>query len=363
MNKVSLSRQSNFELLRIICMLGVITGHALYNLYELHTPNFSIVNTVQILLMNICVVAVNCFVMISGYFRIRQSWKGITGLWMQLLFYATLSFLLCIWLKPEQSLMVGIKRIVFPLSESGLWFIAAYVGLYLIAPLLNSALDYQSRQQKVRTLILLLIVDVYLGYMHQTEEITINGYHLIHFIVLYWLGNCMNEFKSRLESGKWGWAFLLIIIINTALHAVKMVFPPIAIIYSMRYNSPMNLIASVVFFIWAMQWSFQSGMVNKIAKSVLSVYICSEMIPCVFYGVLYHIQGNIPIWLELIFVLSYIVFFFMVIIVFDKLRIIITTPIHERLSRKMEKWMERLLEMKLIKTIFNNNNDNPTENY
>lgn len=203
-----LTRQSNFELLRILCMLGVITGHALQSLYELHTNNFSVVNTIHILLMNVCVVAVNCFVMISGYFRIRQSWKGITNLWMQLLFYAVVSFLLCLWLKPEQSLMVGIKRIVFPLSESGLWFIATYVGLYLIAPLLNSALDQQSRQQKLWTLILLLIVDVYLGYMHQTEEITISGYHLIHFIVLYWLGNCLNEFKTMLASGKWGGAFL-----------------------------------------------------------------------------------------------------------------------------------------------------------
>lgn len=202
-----LTRQSNFELLRIICMLGVITGHALQSLYDLHTADFSIVNTIQILLMNVCVVAVNCFVMISGYFRIRQNWKGITSLWMQLLFYAVVSFLLCLWLTPEQSLMVGIKRIVFPLSESGLWFIATYVGLYLIAPLLNAALDHQSRQQKVWTLIMLLIIDVYLGYMHQTEEITINGYHLIHFIVLYWLGNCLNEVKSILASGKWGGHF------------------------------------------------------------------------------------------------------------------------------------------------------------
>lgn len=209
MNNSSIGvRQSKFELLRIICMVGVITGHALQSLYELHTANFSVLNTAQIFLMNICIVAVNCFVMISGYFRIRQSWKGITGLWMQLLFYAVVSFMLCLWLRPEQSLLVGIKRIIFPLSESGLWFIAAYVGLYLMAPLLNAALDHQSRQQKLRTLVLLLIVDVYLGYMHQAEEITISGYHLIHFIVLYWLGNCLNEFRAKLVSEKWGGGIL-----------------------------------------------------------------------------------------------------------------------------------------------------------
>lgn len=342
MNNPSIGvRQSKFELLRIICMVGVITGHALQSLYELHTANFSVLNTAQILLMNICIVAVNCFVMISGYFRIRQSWKGITGLWMQLLFYAVVSFMLCLWLKPEQSLLVGIKRIIFPLSESGLWFIAAYVGLYLMAPLLNAALDHQSRQQKLRTLVLLLIVDVYLGYMHQTEEITINGYHLIHFIVLYWLGNCLNEFKTKLVSEKWGGHFLLVIIINTALHAVKMVFPPIAIIYSMRYNSPMTLIASIIFFTWVMQWSFQSRIVNKVAKSVLAVYICSEMIPFVYYGALHRIQDVLPLWAELIAVPAYIIAFFLAFILVDKVRILITTPSQMWVVDKLNKFTEK----------------------
>ena len=335
MNNHSLVRQSNFELLRIICMLGVITSHALQSLYDLHTANFSVLNTIHVFLMNISIVAVNCFVMISGYFRIRQSWRGITGLWIQLLFYAVVSFILCLWLKPEQSLLVGIKRIIFPLSESGLWFIVTYVGLYLMAPLLNAALEHQSRQQKLSTLVLLLIVDVYLGYMHQTEEITINGYHLLHFIVLYWLGNCINEFKSILASDKLGGAFLLVIIINTVLHAVKMVFPPIAIIYSMRYNSPMTLISSITFFIWTMQWSFQSGIVNKVAKSVLAVYICSEMIPFVYYGALHRIQDVLPLWAELIAVPAYIIAFFLAFILVDRIRIITMTPFHVWVANKM----------------------------
>ena len=204
MNNKSLTRQSNFELLRIFCMLGVITGHALQSLYDLHTPNFSVVNTVQIVLMNACVVGVNCFILISGYFRIRQSWKGFLNLYSQLLFYAIISALVCLWLRPDQSLLVSLKRIAFPLTESGLWFIAAYVGLYLVAPLLNAALDKQDSRQRTVTLAMLLIVDIYIGYMHQTEEVTISGYHLIHFIVLYFLGAWFSEYKSLIVKRKWG---------------------------------------------------------------------------------------------------------------------------------------------------------------
>ena len=158
--------------------------------------------------MNVCIVAVNCFVMISGYFRIKPNRKGIVNLWLWLLFYSVVSFGLSIWLKPEQSLLIGLKRIVFPLSESGLWFIVTYFALYLVSPLLNKAIEHQSKREKSLTLFLLLIVDDYLGYMHQSKEITIDGYHLFHFIVLYFLGSWISEYKSLVISKKkWGGHF------------------------------------------------------------------------------------------------------------------------------------------------------------
>lgn len=197
-------RQSNIELLRILCMLGVITGHALQSLYDLHTADFSVINTFHVTLMNVCIVAVNCFVMISGYFRIKAGWKGIVNLWMWLLFYALISFALSIWLKPDQSLFIGLKRIFFPLSESGLWFIVTYFALYLVSPLLNKAIENQTGNEKSLTLIMLLVVDVYLGYMHQSKEITVDGYHLIHFIMLYYFGSWMSEYKLLITNKKWG---------------------------------------------------------------------------------------------------------------------------------------------------------------
>lgn len=340
MNKV---RQSNFELLRIFCMLGVITGHALQSLYDLHTQNFSVVNTVQIVLMNACVVGVNCFILISGYFRIKQSWKGFLNLYLQLLFYACVSALVCLWLRPDQSLLVSLKRIAFPLTESGLWFIAAYVGLYLVAPLLNAALDKQDSRQRSITLVMLLLVDIYIGYMHQTEEVTISGYHLIHFIVMYYLGAWLSEYKPLIIRRKWGGVWLLVILLNTGLHAIKMVFLPIAIIYSMRYNSPMNMLATISFFCWAMTWKVQSAFINKVAVSVLAVYICSEFFPG-YYGPLHWFQNSFPEYLGFALVPLYIILFFAVCIIFDKFRIWVTSPILSALSQRMEKLSKRVFK-------------------
>ena len=73
-------RQSNFELLRILCMFGVLTSHSLMAMYDLQTANFSFANEMRVFVMHASCLAVNCFVMISGYFQIRQSWRGFIDL-------------------------------------------------------------------------------------------------------------------------------------------------------------------------------------------------------------------------------------------------------------------------------------------
>lgn len=68
-------RQLNIELLRILAMLMVPGLHA--NFTSLKLPSTDIILTpsglARVFLEFMCLVAVNVFVMISGWFNIRQS--------------------------------------------------------------------------------------------------------------------------------------------------------------------------------------------------------------------------------------------------------------------------------------------------
>ena len=132
-----------------------------------------------------------------------------------------------------------------------------------------------------------------------------------------------------------GGVWLLFILLNTGLHAIKMVFPPIALIYSMRYNSPMNMLATISFFCWAMTWKLQSAFINKVAVSVLAVYICSEFLP-VYYRPLHWIQAEFSGWGEFVLIPLFIIAFLFACVLFDKLIIWITTTLVYKLSRIME---------------------------
>lgn len=186
-------RQSNFELLRILCMLGVLCNHTLQHVYtDLNSAVNYPVHHAQIFLMSMSIIAVNCFVLISGYFRIKQSWKGFLNLFTQCAFYALVCSLIGVAIH-EVSIIDAIKKTVFALSESGMWFIVAYFGLYLVAPFLNAGYQNLNDSKKTPMLAMMLLLDVYLGYMHQSPEVSVDGYHVIHFITLYYIGCYLSE--------------------------------------------------------------------------------------------------------------------------------------------------------------------------
>ena len=75
-------RQSNFELLRIIAMFMVLILHADFGALgqpdKAEIMNFPFAATLRVILEMASIVAVNVFVLISGWFGIRHSIKGIT---------------------------------------------------------------------------------------------------------------------------------------------------------------------------------------------------------------------------------------------------------------------------------------------
>ena len=134
-----------------------------------------------------------------------------------------------------------------------------------------------------------------------------------------------------------GGVIFLLLIVNTILHAIKMVYFPISVIYSMRYNSPMTMLMTIVVFNYMMTWKIKSKFINKVARSVFSVYIISEMMP-VYYQPLHWIQGKVFPKVEFVCLAGFIVFFFISCLVIDQLRI----KIQERISSITLPQVERL---------------------
>ena len=157
-------RQANFELLRIVAMLMVITLHYLQkgNVLNKLSVDDSLLNHVIWLVEAFCIVAVNVYVLISGYFLIDAKWNPwkVLKLIMEVLFYSILV--------PVVMMIVGIipfsswnvydwMNVILPIETEHYWFATAYVVMYLLAPLLSIAVKQMPKRQLQITILLLLI--------------------------------------------------------------------------------------------------------------------------------------------------------------------------------------------------------------
>ena len=97
-----MKRMSNFELLRIISMLMVITGHlvlAANQLDDMVSVDFYLLNLIQ----SFTTVAVNVFILISGYFGIKLKIFKLAQLDLRIIIYTYVLFAV--------SVLIGIHTI------------------------------------------------------------------------------------------------------------------------------------------------------------------------------------------------------------------------------------------------------------
>ena len=84
-------RKSNFELLRIICMIMVVLLHSIGHSGIIYNTNIDSFNFIIFMILeSISIVSVNVYILISGYFGISSNFKldRIIRIYKQVLFYS-----------------------------------------------------------------------------------------------------------------------------------------------------------------------------------------------------------------------------------------------------------------------------------
>lgn len=108
----------------------------------------------------IACIAVNCYVLITGYFCINKTelrWNGIIKTIIATLFYSIV-FLVLAWLLGKEVTTSSIINSLLPIHQEQYWFVTAYVGLMLIAPFISRLVSVLNKKQYQILLALLFVL-------------------------------------------------------------------------------------------------------------------------------------------------------------------------------------------------------------
>lgn len=320
------NRESGIEFLRLLCMLFVVFQHCLrYVVFpEVDSPSSSFFSSpIGFLIWGFSCVAVDCFVLISGYFSIKAKPKALLGLFFSCSFYLGLSYLLHIFLSDQSIGKSLVYVVVFPFTHSSLWFVNCYLILFLLSPLLNLAIEHMNQRQHMIMLLSLTFINVYAGSIWHTPFFDDNGgMNVLNFIYLYLIGRFISCYVKIQTIQRQRYCWLLIYILCSII---------IGTIYrNHAYNSCLVIIGAIGLFLFFKSQTFHCKLINSLAVGAFSVYIAHEN----YYirGHLYdyasktlesfiQLTSQVPVLLiRTIFLVSFSIILMFFILLFDKVR-------------------------------------------
>ena len=291
-------RQSGFELLRIVAMIFILILHADCLSFGFPSTQEIAANPVSAFLRTwletIAVVAVNTFVLISGYFGIRLRADRFMGLLFQSVFYIMGVYLVLVAIGWEVFSVAHFARCLSPLDPSGGWFIPIYIGLMLLSPILNTFVAQTGEKNLLGVIVALLLMQSVFGWGVDHLKVSA-GYSLFSFILLYLIGQYIRLYpetfatkgKTSLYLGIYLGIALLNALIPYLASTLPLLFPSAPrnlgnngtiTAITLAYSSPLNIIGALCLFIAFSRLKIQSHLINWVASSVLAVYLihCNE---------------------------------------------------------------------------------------
>lgn len=191
-------RLYSLDLLKLICMFFIVCGHGfLYGSTTLMS-GFSTQRVMSSFISSFFCVAVNVFVLISGYFLVNQRFhiKRLIILAIEVFFYSFLILIINKWILKTPLSMKDIVTMLLPISFGHYWFISAYFGLSLLSPVINRAINSMTKRQHLFSILIMIVCfSLWSDFIPRSNAFGVgSGYCLTWFIVLYFIAAYIRKY-------------------------------------------------------------------------------------------------------------------------------------------------------------------------
>lgn len=276
----SKQRESNMECFRIVAMLLVIGVHACWHF--LGTPTTQEVESkpleviTRCFFRTLCCGCVDMFVMLSGWYGIHPKARSLFKFLFNAFFCSIGVYAVFVAIGLTDFSFVGLGVMMF-FGKEEFWFVKAYIGLYLLSPLINSFVENVSRKILVLFLVSYFVFQCLYGWLSPFAANFNAGYSTMSFIFLYTLLRYVRLYHNanikKISRHKFLRSFFVIVFLQTVLYFSGLHYGLdwFEALYS--YTSPSVIAMSLMLLLWFSLLSFDSSLINWLAGSAFSVYL------------------------------------------------------------------------------------------
>lgn len=337
--KNSSNRNSNIELLRILCIISIILHHSfVHSNITVNANNFNFISMYLIQILGI--ISNNIFILITGYYMATKRIKviNIIKLILESLFYSYVIMLVYVILVGKQNIAMIIASII-PIISNSEWFITSYILLYVSIPFINILINNMSKKQYIYLILILVTCFSILPTINLLNQYFSN---YIWFVSLYLVGAYLNKYGSNQLLSKNDLLFIISSISSALLMLIKLVLNSDIMIFKIN-NFIMFILGLSIFIEFINQKEFHNKIINYIASSSLGIYLIHDnfiLRPIIWKGVNIGKYLKSPyFWL---YELGVILAIFSICLIIDKIRQrFIEKPILTFIDNRIDKLEEK----------------------
>ncbi len=301
-----MNRQTNLELLRVLSMLFICCGHL---------GNWGNLSPYLISFNTIAPHAVDCFVVISGFFLIKSKFKTERIL-RTVTSTISLSFIVALILYSCNKIdITSLFKSLVPLYNY--WFINKYIAVLLLSPFINKVCNSITKKQYQILIGSLLLLSSQLFNLFPLGELYGNGLSLLWMTTVYITGGYLRLHTPKFNY--WGTATLILL----AIYNICYIYFLGTI--QLNNNSLITLTLAITTFMWFKSFTipdkgFIPGIIKRIAPNTIAVYIIhSQQYVTTYISQVFHkFIGHIP---DIFYLYLFASIVFLLSVIIDKIRL------------------------------------------
>ena len=284
-----MTRERNFEVMRTWAMFSIVIYHCMCHgigsdyAFDLQLPVSLFNFTFSDFILVIGSIAVNLYVLVSGYFLINTKFKisRIIRTWVSALFYSVVITTTFLLLSLEPWSIVTLGKSFFPLSTDAYWFVSQYIGLLILSPFLAMLVRQLSYRQYVALLIgmglmvLSVIPDFPLGKRFSISH----GNSVWSFVYLFFIAGFIRLHLKRIPMGKLVVTVLGLALLTMVSEMVLGIHNGVGHLLWFNYNGILLFLSVAVFVFIRQQQIPETGiwrLMVKVAPYTFGVYLIHD---------------------------------------------------------------------------------------
>lgn len=285
------------DLLRIISMLMVVTLHFFsYNECVADIYKLSSCGIARMVIVSICSISVNCYILISGYYFMSTTLnlKKILKTILQVIFYSVIIYMMVVSIKFQKISLKETLYAFFPVSTRQYWYVTSYMGVTILTPVMKKICEkLEYKEHKLVLILGFLLFVVYYNFFFFCDNLNFGGSTgIVWFLYLYFCGAYLYKYFSgkKINNSLKKYMFSVILALGSQVFFIiayicckKEILLQGANIFDSVYNSIFVFVSSILFFeIFLNEDIFKNindktkKIVSKLASTSFSVYLIHD---------------------------------------------------------------------------------------